>query len=142
MVYRTMYVAVKYLHVHTLKEDVQNEAEMTAALCHPFLPYLYGLCTETQPYRLVFQFHGFIKASPLSLTVRRELDQQVCKLQTCDWISAIAQLLDAVEYLHSGPRNDNIYSYSVMYFINNTLTKINMQGDECACDTLRLHVLP
>ena len=25
----------------------------------------------------------------------------MCKLQTCDWISAIAQLLDAVEYLHS-----------------------------------------
>ena len=32
MVYRTMYVAVKYLHFHALKEDVQNEAEMTVIL--------------------------------------------------------------------------------------------------------------
>ena len=101
MVYRTMHVAVKYLHIHALKEDVQHEAEMTAALCHPFLPYFFGLCSKTQPYRIVLQFHGFLEASPLSLTVRRELDKRVCKLQNLDWISAIAQLLDAVEYLHT-----------------------------------------
>ena len=89
------------MHAHTVKKDVQLEAEMSAALCHPCLPLLFGICSRVQPYKIVLQFHGFIDTSPLSLTIRREIDQSVLKLQGHEWTRAIAQLLDAVEYLHT-----------------------------------------
>ena len=55
MVYRTMHVAVKHLHAHTVKKDVQHEAEMTAALCHPCLPLLFG---KYNHIKLYFNFMG------------------------------------------------------------------------------------
>ncbi len=42
----------------TVLEDVKNEAEILTKLCHPYLPYLFGVCTKEKPYRLVMQFHG------------------------------------------------------------------------------------
>ena len=43
MMYRGMYVAVKQLHVKSRLQDLRKEAEITSLLCHPFLPYLYGI---------------------------------------------------------------------------------------------------
>jgi len=102
MVYRSMHVAVKHLHAHALRKDVQHEAQITAALCHPCLPLMFGMCSKSQPYKLVLQFHGFLETSAAtSLTVRQEIDQRVKQLQSNDWICAIAQLLDTTEYLHT-----------------------------------------
>ena len=81
-------------------EDVEHEARMMDCLCHPFLPYLFGICTTAKPFKIVIQFHGFIDNynSPLSITVRR---QQCIGLNDTDWISTCAQLLEALDYLHN-----------------------------------------
>ena len=51
--YRAMHVAVKQLHVKALLEDVQKEGELTASLCHPFFPYIYGICSKVRLYSIV-----------------------------------------------------------------------------------------
>ena len=103
MMYRAMHVAVKQLHIKSLLEDVKQEAELTALLCHPFLPYLYGICSKTRPYSIVLQFHGFIGGShgQISVTLRREIEQHRLGLTNIDWISICAQILDVVDYLHT-----------------------------------------
>ena len=98
--YRGIHVAVKQMHIKSALRDVQHEAEMTACLCHPFLPCLFGICTTTKPFKIVTQFHGFMGDHPLSITVRRELDQHKIGLKDIDWISVCAQVLEAVNYLH------------------------------------------
>ena len=57
-VYRGINVAVKQYRAHTDKADVCSEAMVLSRLCHPYLPYLFGVCTESSPYRLIMQFHG------------------------------------------------------------------------------------
>ena len=98
--YRGIHVAVKQMHIKSALRDVQHEAEMTACLCHPFLPCLFGICTTTKPFKIVTQFHGFMGDHPLSITVRRELNQHKIGLKDIDWISICAQILEAVNYLH------------------------------------------
>ena len=58
--FRGMQVAVKTLHVRSLLEDVQQEATILAQLCHPFLLYLFGICTGAKPFKIVMQFHDLI----------------------------------------------------------------------------------
>jgi len=41
MMHQGIHVAVKQLHVGSVLEDVQREVEITACLCHPFLPCLF-----------------------------------------------------------------------------------------------------
>ena len=93
-----MYVAVKQLHVKALLGDVQREAELTTSLCHPFLPYIYGICSKVHPYSIFLQFHGFIGSTQgqLSHTLHRKIEH--CEL---DWITVCAQILEAIDYLHS-----------------------------------------
>ena len=57
-VYRGMLVAVKHFRAQALKHVVHNEAFLLSSLCHPYLPYLFGVCSAVQPYRIVTQFHG------------------------------------------------------------------------------------
>ena len=103
MVYRAMYVAVKQLHVKALLGDVQREAELTASLCHPFFPYIYGICSKVRPYSIVLQFHGFIGSTQgqLSHTLHREIERCQLNLTCIDWITVCAQILEAIDYLHS-----------------------------------------
>lgn len=42
-VFRGIKVAVKELRPRTVLSDVRNEACTLAKLCHPFLPYLFGI---------------------------------------------------------------------------------------------------
>ena len=56
--YRDIKVAVKEFLPHSLHTDVQNEARILSIICHPHLPYVFGICTTARPYRLVTQFHG------------------------------------------------------------------------------------
>lgn len=68
--YRGIYVAVKELLPRSLKEDVKHEAQIFARFCHPYLPHLFGVCTQTQPLRIVMQFVGFLENSQ-TLTLHR-----------------------------------------------------------------------
>lgn len=102
-VYRGIGVAVKQMHIRSKLEDVEHEATMLDCLCHPFLPYLFGICTATKPFKIVTQFQGIMDSrnSPMSVTVRRELDHQCIGLNDTDWISTCAQILEALDYLHN-----------------------------------------
>ena len=101
-IYRGIYAAVKQMHVKTVVQDIINEAKMLACLCHPFLPFLLGVCTSTEPFKIVMQFHGLFGSElPYSTTLRRELDQRHLGLSDADWISACAQILEAFDYLHN-----------------------------------------
>ena len=98
-----MQVAVKQLHIRSLLEDVQQEAAILVQLCHPFLPYLFGICTGAKPFKIIMQFHGFSfdPSVPESITVLHELNHNRVGLNDANWIIVIAQLLEVVDYLHT-----------------------------------------
>lgn len=75
-IFHGIQVAVKTLHMRSLLEDVQQEATILNQLCHPFLLYLFGICTGAKPFRIVIQFHGFNfdPSAPESITVLHELN--------------------------------------------------------------------
>lgn len=100
--YRGIYVAVKELLPKSVKEDVQNEAEILATLCHPFLPQFYGVCTRTEPLRIIMQFHGFFDDSlPYTMTLHHELEKKsLIGKDSSGWLMVCAQILEAVDYLH------------------------------------------
>ena len=101
-IYRGIHVAVKELLPHSLKEDVRNEAHILAQLCHPYLPYLFGICIRTLPYRIVMQYHGILDESyPFALTVHCELHYPKRGLISIEWLVICGQLLEAVDYLHT-----------------------------------------
>ena len=102
--YRGLYAAVKELNVRSVKEDVKNEAEFLALLCHPYLPYLFGVSTAAQPLRIIMQFHGFLEPYPYSLTLRQEIHQRKLQLNSDDWLVVCAQLLETVDYLHQSAK--------------------------------------
>ena len=89
--FRGMQVAVKELHTHA------------SNLCHPFLPYLFGICTKVKPLKIIMQFHGLAtdQVSTISVTVFQELSKQQIGVSDSNWISIIGQLLEAVAYLHT-----------------------------------------
>ena len=100
-VYRGILVAVKQLLPQSLKEDVQHEAEILSQLCHPYLPYLFGVITKRQPYSIIMQFHGLKDISyPYSLTLHCELHHKKLGLNSIEWLLLCGQLLEAVVYLH------------------------------------------
>ena len=101
--FRGMKVAVKTLHIHCLREDIQQEASMLGQLCHPFLPYLFEICTKAKPFKIVMQFHGFNfdPSNPESITVLQEINHNLIGLNDTNWIIVLAQLLEAINYLHT-----------------------------------------
>ena len=57
--YRGIYVAVKEFLPHSVKDDVKNEARLLAQLCHPYLPYLFGVTLlKVSPIVLSCNFMG------------------------------------------------------------------------------------
>ena len=96
--FRGIKVAVKELQPRTVLSDVRNEAHTLAKLCHPFLPYLFGVCTVLQPYRIIMQFHG-LRETTTSLT----LSTAIIRKRICDeyaWIGISIQIMQALAYLH------------------------------------------
>ena len=77
--FRRIKVAVKELQPQTVLSDVRNEAQTLAKLCHPFLPYLFGVCTVLQPYQIIMQFHG-LRETTISLT----LSTAITRKRICD----------------------------------------------------------
>lgn len=94
--YRSMQVAVKEFLPRSLLVDVQNEASILASLSHPYVPFLYGVCTKKLPLRIVMQFHT-ICGQEVS-TLARELE--VDRLPGTIWIILCAQLMEVLHYLH------------------------------------------
>lgn len=97
--YRGIKVAVKELQPRTLRCDVQNEARVLAQLCHPFLPYLFGISTTVKPYRIVMQFHGIGDTASSSLTLSQAISKKKIK-DGYAWLGICAQLMEAIDYLH------------------------------------------
>lgn len=96
-VYRGINVAVKQYRTQTEKGDVRNEAMVLSRLCHPYLPYLFGVCTESSPYRLVMQFHGI---GLQTVTMNKEMFEKKLIVGPTMWLIACSQLIEATSYLH------------------------------------------
>ena len=87
-VYRGINVAVKQYRIRTDKIDVYDEAMILSRLCHPYLPYLFKVCTQSSPYRLVMQFHGIGHQTG---TLNKEMKQIVGPTA---WLIACSQLIE------------------------------------------------
>ena len=96
--YRNILVAVKELLPRNTLADVIREAKILNKLCHPFLPFLFGVCTTVRPLRIVTQFHG-ISSKTVTLRQALLLSQNIARAAT--WIVVCSEVLEAVRYLHS-----------------------------------------
>ncbi len=75
-----------------------HEARILALLCHPFVPYLFGVCTAVKPYRVVMQFPG-IEKTLTSLTLHEAIKHKRIS-EGYGWIGLCAQIMEALHYLH------------------------------------------
>ena len=98
--YRGIDVAVKELLPRSAMPDLMHEAQILASLCHPNLPYLFGVCTKSLPLRLVMQFHGF-RSEMKSRCLWQEIEQPTIPKDDPNWIFLFAHVLEAVRYLHN-----------------------------------------
>ena len=96
--YRNILVVVKEMLPRTVRKDVIHEAKILNKLCHPFLPYLFGVCTTVCPLRIITQFHGI---SSKTVTLRHELLSPQTITSAAAWIVVCTQLVEAVSYIHS-----------------------------------------
>ena len=96
--FRGLKVAVKELLPRTLLTDVLHEASMLTKLSHPYVPYLFGVCTRQRPYRIIMQFEG-ISQRDRPLTVQEAILKKSVKGSNT-WLKLCAQLLEALRYLH------------------------------------------
>lgn len=95
--YRGIKVAVKEFLPCTIFSDVQNEASILARFCHPYLPFVFGLCITARPYRIITQFHGF---GYETITLQMELVSQHRIREGEHWLHVCTQIFEAVNYLH------------------------------------------
>lgn len=66
--FRGIKVAVKELLPRTLLTDVLHESSILVKLSHPYVPYLFGICTRKQAYKIIMQFEGISNScKPLTL---------------------------------------------------------------------------
>ena len=100
--FRGMLVAVKELLPHTLRSDVMKEALILSQLSHPHITFLFGVSTESFPYKIVMQFHPGIHANK-SLTLYEAVVRRVLIDEGNVWLYLSAQILDAINYLHHSP---------------------------------------
>ena len=96
--YRGFNVAVKEFLPRTVHSDVINEASILNDLCHPCLPYLFGVCTSSTPLKIVMQFHS---SDSKTLTLAQELTASTRAIKdSAAWVLLCTQLIEAVHYLH------------------------------------------
>ena len=95
--YRGIKVVSKELLPKTLLEDVHHEASILTKRCHPYLPYLFGVCTKQRPFRLIMQFHGIGSSS---CTLAKMLCQEDRLIDGKVWLHLCAQMFEAIRFLH------------------------------------------
>lgn len=94
-IYRGLKVAVKRLLLSTARIYVEREAQILAQLCHPYLPYLFGVVTSELPYRIIMQYHS-VSNKALSVTLSDVLVDSNWTVRS----HSIHDLCEAVHYLH------------------------------------------
>ena len=94
--YRSLQVAVKEFLPRSLTADVRAEASVLASLAHPYVPFLFGICTKSLPLRIVMQYHT-VCGRDVS-TMERELHKG--RFLGNIWIILCAQLMEVLRYLH------------------------------------------
>ena len=67
--FRGIKVAVKEVLPRTVLSDVHHEASIIMRLSHPYVTYLFGVCTHQHPYKIVMQFEG-IANNTTTLTLK------------------------------------------------------------------------
>ena len=97
--YRGLKVAVKRLLPNTVVADVHKEAQILAQLCHPNLPYLFGVVTSKPPYNIVMQYHG-LSEQIMSVTLSDVLCDSSKLYDQNTFLLLCAQIAEAVRYLH------------------------------------------
>lgn len=95
--FRGIKVADKELQPRTVLSDVRKEAYTLAKLCHPHLPYLFGVCTKSQPYKIVMQFHS-IQDSTMSLTLSSAFIKKISDSHA--WLGISIQIMEVLSYIH------------------------------------------
>lgn len=98
-VYRGMRIAVKELLPGSVKNDVYQEANILALLCHPYLPLLFGVSTSTRPYRIAMQYHG-LQDRATSVTSQDILIKQNEPCSERVMLTLSLQLFEGMRYLH------------------------------------------
>jgi serine/threonine protein kinase len=109
--YRGMKVVVKELKIVKVtnletdneaakrtKEELIYEAKVINKLGdHPGLPLLFGMCSRSQPFKLVLQFHG---EGNISLTISRApYSRKIVNKQ--EWGDILKKAADALNHIHS-----------------------------------------
>ena len=114
--YRGLVVAVKEFLVQPstnerqIKEDVLYEAAVISRLGdHPGLPILFGITTQTAPYRLITQFHGEKNKSLIVWKAIRKLTLgQSCWFNVLKGISEALARIHEVGFLHNDLKSNNV----------------------------------
>ena len=98
--FRGINVAVKECFSRTVLSDVHHEANMLMQVCHPFLPYLFGICADKQPYCLVMQFHGItVDKNEFSCNINEAFRRNIIT-DGSKWLEICGQIMEALRYLH------------------------------------------
>ena len=114
--YRGLKIAVKRLP-NTVVADVRKEAQIPAQLCHPNLPYLFGVVTSKPSYKIIMQYHG-LSEQIMSVTLSDVLcdssklyDQNTFLLLCAQIAKAVRYLHDEVKILHNDLKCNNVVIY-------------------------------
>ena len=91
---------------------MKHEANIIMKLCHPNLPFLFGVCTAT-PYKLVLQYHG-LKGCSVTLAHAITREQYLTCGEKC--LLICVQMMEALRYLHddAGVLHNDIKCNSIL----------------------------
>lgn len=79
------------------KREVLHEATILNSLGdHPNLPFLFGVCTEKEPFSLVLQFYG---KRGKSLTLHKVVKARTLKKQSTTKV--FQEIINTLEYIHN-----------------------------------------
>lgn len=97
--YRGIHVAVKEFLPRTRVESVESEAHILLKLSHPYVPLLLGICTSSNPFIMVMQYHG-IEGKCITLHKEMIVRNVIPSGSYQSWLILCSELVEAVRYLH------------------------------------------
>lgn len=128
--FRGIKVAVKEVLPRTVLADVHHEASILMQLSHPYVPYLFGVCTQQQPYKIVMQFEG-IADNTTTLTLNDAVLNKLITGETA-WLTLCAKLMEALRYLHEEVSilHNDIKTNNIIISEKRVQTQRNSTSDE------------